>query len=160
MKDFYEGTINEYLILVGDKQFLLNKTFFEVTITIELPDQQIENQNLKTLAGDGILISVDMVYDEESHNSYQLKNLISLVQNCRKEMKLNPWNCITVKYCSETNNAAFEKLLSDGEVEIVKKMGTNFVKQDLLENYKVFEFTEFNKKENMEILVCVEKIDA
>ena len=39
-----------------------------------------------------------MTYDEETHNSYQVKKLISLVQNCRKEKGFKAWD-VRVRIC-------------------------------------------------------------
>lgn len=155
MKDFYDETITEVTVTVNEQNFVLNKSHFEVCVAIEMAEN---SANIKNVAGDGMLVSIDMTYDEESHNSYQLKNLMSHVQNKRKEMKLNPWNKITVKYCLESENDAFEQLLTNGSNEIVRKLGTSFTKETFTESGQIFEFSEFQKKEPIKVLICVEKL--
>lgn len=168
LKELYEELTNEITINVKGDNIILNKTYFQVVTSIKMTDTT--NTNIVNLVRDSMLISVDVTYDENTHNSYQIKNLISFVQNCRKEMKLNPWNKISLKYYITDNVVnIFNKLLLDGADEIKKKLGTKFVQvesnesnepNELNDNFGLFKFNEFGKKDIFEVAICVTYVEC
>lgn len=166
MRDFYNGTTTEITICVNNKEIILNNSYFEICVAIEMKEEN-NNNNIKNIAGNGMLVSLDMTYDEETHNFFQLKNLISFIQNKRKEMKLNPWNKINVSYSvqSESENDVFKKVLIIGNTDIIKKLGTNIIKlennnqsNEITSTRQFFDFFEFEKKDPIKVLIFVNLI--
>ena len=99
--------IKEKLILlnISEKQELVIDGY---NITID--DYEIEmipkivntiSQNMVSKIENELMISVDPTYTEELHNMYQIRKLVSAVQNLRKKVGLNPWNKITVNLDNE-----------------------------------------------------------
>jgi len=53
---------------------------------------------------DGLLMmAIDLTYDENMHEQYQLRLLCSHIQQLRKKSQLNPWDQITVNLTSDVN---------------------------------------------------------
>lgn len=153
--NLHNGTQDSVTIDLEDTMIVLDKKYFEVVVAVQMDS---ENENIKNIASDGLMVSIDMTYDEESHNTCQLKNLMAFVQNCRKEMKLNPWNNVTLKYCLEEDSEQFLQLLESGKSDIVKKLGTQFVKSNVLESSKLFLFRLFKSDKDVKVLVSVEVV--
>lgn len=163
LKEYYDGTINRVTITNNNKLFVLDRTYFDVAVAINIVNQpnQSDQSNIKNIATDGMLVSLDMTYDEETHYSYQLKNLISFIQNKRKEMKLNPWDKIHVTYYSENSCEKFETMLLDGSEDIFRKLGTNILKSASPNNnnnntYQKFDFFEFKNLNQISIHINIE----
>ena len=162
LKNLYIQPESTADIEIDSQHIELDNTHFEIVVSIKTDTtaDALSNSNMKVMTGDeGLLLMVDMTYDEESHNSYQVKNLISLVQNCRKEMKLNPWNKIALSYSAEHDDTTFVKLLTDHTEEINKKLGCSFVKSTTTAESKLFQFKKFSSADDLAILVSVQKIE-
>jgi isoleucyl-tRNA synthetase len=155
--NLHNGTQDSVTIDLEDTMIVLDKKYFEVVVAVQMNSEN-ENENIKNIASDGLMVSIDMTYDEESHNTCQLKNLMAFVQNCRKEMKLNPWNNIRLKYCLEEDDEQFLQLLESGKSDIVKKLGTQFVKLNVIDSSKLFLFRQFKSDKDVKVLVLVEVV--
>lgn len=166
LKNFYNETVKEIELNIQNQEIILNNKHFEVLTNINNVDVDTNTEtklNLKILQNKDFLICVDMTYDENIHNSCQIKNLIAFIQNCRKEMKLSPWNCICIKYYLDSDNT-IDEILCVYEEEIIKKLGTNFVKinQEIIEDksdYKIFEFNKFNENNSVNMFIKIEIIE-
>lgn len=154
LKSLHNGTSQSVEIVDGDILISVNKLYFDIVVTINMSDV---TPNIKSLAENGLVVCADMTYDQETHEFSQVKNLMSLVQNCRKEMKLNPWNKIKVYYYNVTLTAEFDIMIEKYQNMIVAKLGTNFVATtDIPDSYKVFKFREFGTNSDKEIIIFVE----
>lgn len=74
---------------------VIDQRFYTLT-KIPLNTTTTANANVSFHIDNDLMVSIDHEYNENIHNDYQYKRLHSAVQKSRKEMKLRPWNKITV----------------------------------------------------------------
>ena len=51
-----------------------------------------------------LVLQLDMTFDEEINNLSHVRNIIGIIQQYRKELKLKPWNQIRIKHFSIDKN--------------------------------------------------------
>lgn len=92
MLSVYDG--KENISYISDK--------YNVTLTDEyyklsrVPNKTIESKNISCIIEDDIMVGVNCEYTELVHNTYQVNQIRSAIQNIRKKMLLRPWNRITI----------------------------------------------------------------
>jgi len=89
-----------------------------------------------------LMVSIDHTYDVNIHYEYQLKRLHSAIQTCRKEMKVRPWNKITVildtSYSNENIKNTLYNTLTNVEI-ILEDFNSVWTNNDFLNKYKLMD---------------------
>lgn len=100
---------------------------------------------------DDLLVSVDVTYDEESHNSYQMRLLTSSIQKFRKTTNLNPWN--KIKIILSTHDDYVNRLLLTEKYNLGNRLKSEI---EILQKY-MSDQTEFGK--NIHVMTTYDKND-
>lgn len=129
LKKFYLHEISSYEDI--------SSTDFDITKVTKSEDSKIEIQEFENC-----VIKVDLTYDEEIHNKFQIRKLTSDIQQTRKFLNLHPWNKIIVYLSSDELSETFRKyssIISDkigSEVKINEKDKVNFEKEYVFVNFE------------------------
>jgi isoleucyl-tRNA synthetase len=110
---------------------------------ITIDDYEIEmipklvsiSQNMVSKIENELMVSVDPTYTEELHNMYQIRKLVSAVQNLRKKLGLNPWNKITVNIDDILLSNYIDELKSRLLCDVVINQVNNIYTEFEYENY-------------------------
>ena len=83
----------------------------------KVPVENSDKTSISSLIDGDLMVSIDHTYNTIIHKMYQLRRLVSTIQNMRKVMSLRPWNHITVildkKYANdELKNELAEMLMN------------------------------------------------
>jgi isoleucyl-tRNA synthetase len=115
----------------------ISSTDFEITKVTKSKDSKVEIQEFENC-----VIKVDLTYDEEIHNKFQIRKLTSDIQQTRKFLDLHPWNKIVVYLSSDELSETFRKyssIISDkigSEVKINERDKVNFEKEYVFVNFE------------------------
>lgn len=127
----------------NDKIYLDNK-YFDIDVKLNCDMSTVNN--IKSVSENGLIVSLDMTYDKDIHNTTEIKNLMKLVQNKRKIMKLNPWNKIKVEYYNTSLSEEFDNLIFNNQTLFFNKLGTNISKTEIAkDDFDIFVFKEFDE---------------
>lgn len=155
-----------------NKSFDLDKSFFDIIVTIKTDPSNSSDTftqtQTKSIIDDGLVVTADLTYDEETHYMSQTKNLISFVQNCRKTMGLNPWNKINVEYSIDSGKFQFESMIEQYSTEISHKLGTKLTSLIALDqttldktttnSNQIFKFKIFDTNYDNDVIINVRQI--
>jgi isoleucyl-tRNA synthetase len=129
---FANKEINHVSIYEGSVCYQLTS---EEVSTEVIPLELKSDEKIKSKIDGEIMVSIDTLYDDDIHVAYQLRLLMSHIQNMRKKSELNPWDKINIYLNTDKDSLLrlFEsniKKLSDKLKSIVvvgKYMGLNDV---------------------------------
>lgn len=85
-----------YELVIGDKTFSVPKDCYTI---IKCP-ADTESSLMTKIVGD-IMVGIDTTYDKSVENDYIAKVVHSTIQNVRKNLKLHPWDKISVTLSEE-----------------------------------------------------------
>ena len=133
-KDNYE--ISEYgLTLINGTDYTIEKNI--------VVDNTHSTYNINNL-----MFSVDLTYDQTTHELSQVKKFSANIQKFRKVMKLKPWNKIYYRYDDAPNN--IKMILQHHEQLLDKRLGKNidgqFDKSETMEyQFEPFDNVTYDK---------------
>jgi isoleucyl-tRNA synthetase len=135
LKQFYEKKITSYLDISCED--------FEIT-KITTSDDKLQIKEFEDC-----IVKVDLTYDEDIHNKFQMRKLTCDIQQTRKFLDLHPWNKIKVYLNSD--DIFVSNILLRYKVLISDKIGSEIFIDDLVKSdySKEFNFVDFNDKESM-----------
>jgi len=97
----------------------------ECEVVVSKNFDKCTNPNVKIVERDGLLLAVDLTKTQEGIERYYVKCFCKLIQNCRKDMELKPWNKINISYSTES---AFLSNILQKHSDVLST-SENFVKQ-------------------------------
>ena len=150
LKELYNKSISCITININNKDVHLNYNYFDINIKIIN-----DNSNIKSIEGEGLIVCCDVLYDEEIHNIFQIKNLISFIQNFRKELGLNFWNKIEISYKILSECKSFDEVYDRYKNEVNKKIGYYLERNIEYAYKKIFKFKKYNDESEIDIEISI-----
>jgi isoleucyl-tRNA synthetase len=151
LKQFYNKEIECIDIKISDDNILqIREEHVNVSIVIMAGDTDANIIQLNDDT-DGLMLSIDTLYDKTIHDKYQTRQFIVFVQNYRKVNGYRPINTFTLEYVYDglTDCAYVEYLMKMNTDIVMKKIGTMltcvFDKYDDKKKYDEYVFEDIDK---------------
>lgn len=118
-------------------------------VDIETTLNQPENDNIKTYSKNNFTIRLDLTIDKEVEDVTNIKNIIALIQQSRKELKLKQWNKLLITFYDPSN------IITQYEQYLEDKLGTyiEISPNELSNTYKEYICHNSNQKIAFNILL-------
>ena len=153
LSKFYRD--EEYILTVNvtTQNYLISRDEMEVIQVRKNND----NPNVKYSENEGVLVSLDMTYDVETHDIYQVRKLMAFIQNIRKQMGLRPWNKVSLHVDTNSPSNVIETL-RNYDLMINSRLGASFVPTEKITSPINYDWENFDETNNI-ILIGVNVVD-
>lgn len=126
------------------EEHILDQKYFQIKA---IPLTNNSETNYVSMIDGILLIKIDHTYDEEICRLYQIKKLHSLIQETRKDLKLRPWNKISIiidsKMIDKSVQIELQKMLHNADIYRGDTKTSEINNSDIL-TVKLFGFEHVN----------------
>ena len=138
-QDFIRSLYDNNLVNITYEDNILDNKYYQIKAVPLTNNSEI---NISSMIDGILMIKIDHTFDEEICRLYQIKKLHSLIQETRKELKLRPWNKISViidnKMIDKSVQLDLRKMLQNADIYRSDNINDNIL------TVKSFDFEHVN----------------
>lgn len=138
LESVYEGKEN-FTYVSNNYNTILNNEFYTLS---RVPKETINSNNITCMIDGNIMVGINNTYNEKVHNTHQIRQMRSYIQNIRKNMFLKPWNHITIILDNRYSRPEIITELSNElkNIEILCANNDNTISKGFIETeiYKIY----------------------
>lgn len=106
-----------------------------------------------------IMVSIDCSFDQTIEDTFNIRKLISSIQNARKIAGLHPWNTVKIYYkfneISTINNDLIVATIKKYDSELVEKLKANVIYDEIVHDETVHSYTFVHNWSITEISITI-----